>query len=89
MNLLSFFLNSCLDMQKKSQKGKSTNVDSQTGQTTKRSKTSSGCPFKKANAIESVRDRALLQVQVFNEFYQKQKPINILPRLLIFRISNN
>jgi hypothetical protein len=63
-----------LDLQKKSEKGKSTNVDVKSGQTTKKSKTSSGCPFKKASAIESVRDRALLQVQVLHSF-QKLKEI--------------
>jgi len=55
-------------MQKKSQKGKLTSIDSISGQSLKKSKTTSGCPFKKTQTIETVRDQALLQVQVFLVF---------------------
>jgi len=39
-------------------------IDPQSGKATKRSKTGSGCPFRKPQAIAAVRDQALLQVQV-------------------------
>ena len=59
----SFFVR-CLELQKKSQTGKSTKVDPETGKATKRAKCESGCSFRKAQNVAAVRDQALLQVQV-------------------------
>ena len=62
--LESQFFVRCLELQKKSQTGKSTKVDPETGKATKRAKCESGCSFRKAQNVAAVRDQALLQVQV-------------------------
>lgn len=70
---------SCLDLQKKSQKGKSTKLDPESGKATKRSKTTSGCPYRKAQGVESVRDQSLIQVQDIEQLVNTGRSVKGCP----------
>ncbi|CAL4123180.1 unnamed protein product, partial [Meganyctiphanes norvegica] len=77
LNNMALINDKCLEMQR-GKKGKATSV-SVDGPTTKKKKSSSGCPYHKHSALENFADQILLQVKDIEQMVAAGRKVNSCP----------